>query len=199
MNMLMVLGSPRKNGNSETLANAVAVGFSDKSDKGGGAGVTVEMVRLNDLAIRPCQGCGGCAQTGRCIVADDMTTLYEKVDAADRLLLVSPVYFYALSAQMKAFADRFQCRWSRRYLLGRRFRRGEDRLACLLATAASHGARLFEASELSARYVFDAMDIAQGSSFLIPGLEGRGDAKARPGLLDEAMNFGRRLAERSIG
>jgi len=195
MNMLMVLGSPRKNGNSETLATAVAAGFTEQV---GGAAAIVEKVRLNDLIIRPCQACGGCAKTGRCVIADDMTALYEKADAADRLLLVSPVYFYALSAQMKTFADRFQCRWSRRYLLHQRFRPGEDRLACLLATAASKGARLFEASELSARYVFDAMDILQGPSFLAPSLEGRGDAKARPDLLAAARDFGRKLAGRSI-
>ncbi|MDR0476333.1 MAG: flavodoxin family protein [Desulfobulbaceae bacterium] len=194
MNMLVVLGSPRKNGNSETLAAAVASGFCNKS---GMAGTVAETVRLNDLAIRPCQACGGCAKTGRCVVSDDMTALYEKVDAADRLLLVSPVYFYALSAQMKAFADRFQCRWSRRYLLRQRFRQGEDRLGCLLSTAATKGTRLFAASELSARYIFDAMDIPQGPSFLAPGLEGRSDAKTRPDLLNEALDFGRKLAEQS--
>ena len=187
MNMLIVLGSPRKNGNSETLAAAVAAGFAE-------AGGTAEVVRLNDLGIRPCQACGGCTKTGRCVIADDMAALYEKVDTANRLLLVSPVYFYALSAQMKSFADRFQCRWSRRYLLRQRFRQGEDRRGCLLATAASHGARLFEASELSARYIFDAMDILQGPSFLAPGLEGRGEAQARPDLLAKARDFGRELA-----
>ncbi|HBT97555.1 MAG TPA: flavodoxin [Desulfobulbaceae bacterium] len=154
---------------------------------------------MNDLSIRPCQGCGGCGKNGRCVVDDDMTALYEKVDAADRLLLVSPVYFYALSAQMKTFADRFQCRWSRRYLLHQRFRQGEDRRGCLLVTAATNGARLFEASELSARYIFDAMDIAQGASFLAPGLEGRGDAKARPDLLEKAKAFGGELAKNEFG
>ncbi|MDR3090256.1 MAG: flavodoxin family protein [Desulfobulbaceae bacterium] len=189
MNMLVVLGSPRKNGNSETLAMAVAAGFGEN---GGG----VETVRLNDLAIRPCQGCGGCGQTGRCVLDDDMTALYEKVDAADRLLLASPVYFYALSAQSKIFADRFQCRWSRRYLCKERFRPGDDRRACLLATAATQGARLFDACELSARYIFDAMDIAQGASFFAPGLEGRGDAKALPALVARAHDFGLALAGR---
>jgi len=189
MNMLMVLGSPRKNGNSETLALAVAAGFAEK-------GGLVETARLNGLNIRPCQACGGCGQTGRCVIDDDMTNLYEKVDAADRLLLVSPIYFYALSAQMKTFADRFQCRWARRYVLKTRFRPGENRLGCLLATAASGGARLFEGCELSARYVFDAMDIAPGPSFLAPGLEGRGDAQARPELIAQGKDFGRRLAAR---
>lgn len=187
MNMLIVLGSPRKNGNGETLALAVAAGFTEK-------GGFIETVRLNDLNIRPCQACGGCGKTGRCVVNDDMTALYEKVDAADRLLLVSPVYFYALSAQMKIFADRFQCRWARRYPLKTRFRPGENRLGCLLATAATKGARLFDPCELSARYVFDAMDIAQGASFLAPGLEGRKDAQARPDLIAQAKDFGWRLA-----
>jgi multimeric flavodoxin WrbA len=164
----------------------VAAGFAEMGGES-------EAVRLNDLGIRPCQACGGCGKTGRCVIDDDMTALYEKVDAADRLLLVSPVYFYALTAQMKTFADHFQCRWSRRYSLGQRLRQGENRLGCLLATAATHGPRLFDACELSARYIFDAMDIAQGPSFLAPSLEGRRDAQERPELIKEAMAFGRGL------
>ena len=54
-----------------------------------------------------------------------MTDLYPKVDVADRILLVSPVYFYGLTAQCKMFGDRLQARWARRYLLKERFREKE--------------------------------------------------------------------------
>ena len=93
MHMVIVLGSPRRNGNSEMLAKAVAEGMESE-------GGTVEYLRLNDLDIRPCQGCGGCDKSGECVVKDDMTEIYGKVDNADRLLLVTPIYFYAMSAQV---------------------------------------------------------------------------------------------------
>ena len=186
MHMLIVLGSPRKNGNSETLAKAVAEGLA-------GEGGTVEYARLNDLSLRPCQGCGGCDKTGICVVKDDMTGLYEQVDAADRLLLVSPVYFYALTAQAKTFADRFQARWARRYLLKERFKEGSGRRGYLLATAATKGARVFECSQLSARYLFDAMDMESGESLLLKGVDKRKDILGHPEEIEKAKEFGKKI------
>lgn len=191
MHMLIVLGSPRKNGNSETLAKAVAEGLVEE---GGG----VEFVRLNDLNLRPCQGCGGCDKTGVCVVKDDMGALYEQVDAADRLLVVSPVYFYALSAQTKIFADRFQARWARRYLLKERFKEGMGRRGYLLVTAATKGARVFECCQLSARYLFDAMDMENGESLLVKGLDKRKDVLAHPEEIEKAREFGRKIGRGEI-
>ena len=107
MHMVIVLGSPRISGNSETLARAVAEGV----EKHGG---TVEYFRLNTLSIRPCQGCGGCEKSGNCVIKDDMTPMYDKIDKAERLMVVTPIYFYSPSAQIKIFIDRIQARWARR-------------------------------------------------------------------------------------
>jgi multimeric flavodoxin WrbA len=191
MHMLIVLGSPRKNGNSETLAKAVAEGLA--GERG-----TVEYVRLNDLSLRPCQGCGGCDKTGICVVKDDMGAIYEQVDAADRLLVVSPVYFYALTAQTKIFTDRFQARWARRYLQKVRFKEGEGRRGYLLATAATKGARVFECSQLSARYLFDAMDMECGESLLLKGVDKRKDILKHPQELERAREFGRKIGSGEI-
>ena len=86
MKITVLLGSPRRKGNSETLAQAVVKPIEQ-------AGGTVEYIRLNDLSLRPCQGCGGCDKTGNCVIEDDMCDIYATVDDADRILLVSPVYF----------------------------------------------------------------------------------------------------------
>ena len=82
MHNLFILGSPRKNGNSDTMAKSVAEVLSEQD------GNSVEFIRLNNLSIKPCQGCGGCSETGRCIIDDDMTELYEKTDAAEAHLLL---------------------------------------------------------------------------------------------------------------
>lgn len=188
MLVLILLGSPRRRGNSELVAEAVARGARS-------CGAVVETVRLNDLRMRPCQGCGGCAQSGRCILNDEMKPLYEQCDRADRVVLVSPCYFYGLSAQAKIFGDRMQAQWARRYLLGQRFRHGEGRRGFLVATAATKGRRLFEPTILTTRYIFDAMELEYGGEFVVRGVDEKGAVLSREGVLERAEAFGRRLCK----
>jgi len=188
MHILIILGSPRKNGNSETLAQAVAGGILQHPY------ATLEFIRLNDLHISPCQGCGGCNKTSTCVIDDDMTPLYEKVDACDQLILVSPIYFYGLSAQCKIFIDRFQARWARKYLAGIRFRMDEQRKGYLLATAATEGKKVFDGALLTARTFLDAIDLELGNSLLIRGVDQRGAVKERSEILEQATAFGKEIA-----
>ena len=184
MKLLVLLGSPREGGNSETLARRIADGVTKE-------GGSVDYIRLNDLQLRPCQDCGGCVKTGVCVIMDDMTGIYAAVDAADRLLLVSPVYFYALSAQCKSCGDRFQARWSRKYLLKNRFRQGEGRKGYLLATSATKGPKVFDCCKLSTRYIFDAMDLEYGGEFLVKGIDNREAVLELPDEMTRAEQFGR--------
>jgi len=85
----------------------------------------------------------------KCIIDDDMAPLYEKIDAADRIFFVSPVYFYAMSAQIKTFIDRCQALWSRRYLLGKRHPQKAHRTGHLLSCAATGGDQIFTGSTLT--------------------------------------------------
>lgn len=188
MHILIILGSPRKNGNSEILARSLAQGAVEVP------GASVEFIRLNDLRITPCQGCGGCTDTGSCVIDDDMTPLYAKVDACDALILVSPIYFYALSAQCKAFVDRFQARWARKYLCGIPFRKDENRQGFLLATAATHGKKVFDGAVLTSKIFFDALDLDFGGSLLAPGVDHHGAITSQPCLLEQAAALGRMIA-----
>lgn len=188
MHTLIILGSPRKNGNSETLAQGVASGIEQHPD------TTVEFIRLNDLQISPCQGCGGCDKTSTCVIDDDMTTLYEKVDNCDHLILVSPIYFYALSAQCKTFIDRFQARWARKYLSGIRFRHAEQRQGTLLATAATEGKKIFAGALLTAHTLFDALDLKNGTPLLVRGVDQRGALQKQTRTLEQAVDLGREIA-----
>lgn len=100
MNILIISGSHRKGGNTELLAEAFA--------KGAGAHHHVEIVSVRDYKVNPCLGCNACFKTnGVCAQKDDMTILYEKMNQADMLVIASPVYFYGISAQLKAVIDRF--------------------------------------------------------------------------------------------
>ncbi len=188
MRNLFILGSPRVNGNSETMAKAVANGLLQE------AGNNVEFIHLNKLNISPCQGCGGCSPTGNCIIDDDMSDLYKKTDDADRLFFVSPIYFYALSAQIKSYIDRCQARWARKYLLGQRYRQDEKRTGYLLSCASTSGDKLFDGSILAIKCLCDTLDIEYGNPLLIRNVESR---KALQNLPDEIANceqFGFKIA-----
>lgn len=191
MKLLVLLGSPRKGANGETLVQKIA----EVMEQGGWL---TEYIRLNELSVRPCQGCGGCDKTGNCVVKDDMTEIYQAVDAADRIIMVSPVYFYGLSAQCKSCGDRFQARWARKYLLKERFRQGEGRKGYLLSTAATKGPKIFDCSILTAKYIYDAMDVEYGGEFLVKGVDKRKDVLEFPEELKRAEQFGRDMLDNKI-
>lgn len=98
--ILVLSGSPRKNGNSETLCDRFIQGAEE-------SGNVVEKIRLRDLTIHFCQACDACQKNkGRCIQQDDMASLLEKMIAADAIVLATPVYFYAMAGQVKTLIDR---------------------------------------------------------------------------------------------
>jgi multimeric flavodoxin WrbA len=101
-NVMIVVGSPRKRGNSSTLAKQVASGAKD-------AGAKVELFFLHDMNIKPCSACDGCRKkrsTG-CVIRDDMHKLYPKMRTADAIVIASPIYWFTVSAQTKLFMDRW--------------------------------------------------------------------------------------------
>ena len=101
MNILILSGSPRKGGNTELLVEAFVKSASQKHH--------VEVVSVHDYKVNPCMGCNACfkSESNSCVQKDDMPLIYEKMAVADMLVIASPVYFYGLSAQLKAIIDRF--------------------------------------------------------------------------------------------
>jgi multimeric flavodoxin WrbA len=100
-NILIVNGSPRKRGNSATLARQVAAGAE-------AAGAQVESYFLQDMDIRPCNACDACLKRADpdCVIDDDMQILYPKLQEADVIVIASPIYWFTVSAQTKLFMDR---------------------------------------------------------------------------------------------
>jgi multimeric flavodoxin WrbA len=100
--VMIAVGSPRKRGNSSTLAAQVAAGA-----KAGGA--QVETFYLHGMNIKPCTACGGCRKKTHvdCVIKDDMQILYPKLRSADVIVIASPIYWFTFSAQTKLFMDRW--------------------------------------------------------------------------------------------
>ena len=97
--VLIVSSSPRKGGNSETLAAAFAKGARD-------AGNQVETVYLREKQIGFCKGCFACLKLGHCVIQDDAVEIAAKMHDANVLVFATPVYYYCVSGQLKTMLDR---------------------------------------------------------------------------------------------
>lgn len=99
MNVLGILGTPHKQGNTVLLLDAVLAGAA-------AAGAETEKVELAGQEMKFCVACGKCYATGDCIYDDDIEALKCKMQAADGIVLASPNYMHGVTAQLKTLLDR---------------------------------------------------------------------------------------------
>lgn len=97
--VLILSSSPRKGGNSETLAAAFAKGAQE-------AGNQVEIVYLREKKYGFCKGCLACLKLGHCVIDDDAVKIAAKMHDADVLTFATPIYYYSVSGQLKTMLDR---------------------------------------------------------------------------------------------
>ncbi len=129
--VLILSSSPRKGGNSETLAAAFAKGAQE-------AGNQVETVYLREKQYGFCRGCFACLKLGHCVIKDDAVEIAAKMHDADVLVFVSPVYYYSVSGQLKTMLDRANPLYDGDYAFTK---------AYLLATAAEDEPETVEGTE----------------------------------------------------
>lgn len=99
LKVLMLNGSPRPNGNTAVALREIETVFREN-------GVEVETVIIGNRAIRGCVACGGCAKIGKCVFDDAVNELAPKFEAADGLVVASPVYYASANATLVACLDR---------------------------------------------------------------------------------------------
>ena len=181
--VLVLLGSPRKKGNSAILADRIAKGAK-------AAGAKVETVFLHDLKIAPCNSCYACQKekSKGCAIKDAMQDLYPKLLAADAWVIASPVYWFTMSAQMKIFMDRCFA------LLAS----GQDVFAGKrIAIAMSYGdADPFSSGCVNALRTFqDAFNYTRAKivGMVYGTASNPGDVQNQPSLLEQAYELGRKL------
>jgi multimeric flavodoxin WrbA/protein-tyrosine-phosphatase len=186
-------GSPRKKGNSDLLLAAVMTAL----EKRGAQTRTIQVTRHH---IDPCKELTVCEKKGLCPIKDDMEQkIYGLLRQADIIIAASPVFFYNVSAQLKALIDRCQALWARKYLLrlndpGHRTRKGY-----LLAVGASKGKQLFDGFHLTANYFYDAVAARYAGSLTYRGVEGRGDILGQPNLESDINGITSEMVEGLTG
>ena len=125
MKILGITCSPRKGGNTEILLRAALSGAKEE-------GADTELLKIYEMKIAPCDGCTTCQESGECRIKDDMQKVYQKLLAADGIILGSPVYFWSVSGQTKIFMDRT-------YALRYPYHRLENKVAATIAVAGRRG------------------------------------------------------------
>jgi multimeric flavodoxin WrbA len=102
MKILGIVCSPRKDGNTEIMVEEAL-----KTAREAGAETDIFLVAGKNIS--GCQHCGGCSETGKCKIDDDMQPLYQKMEWAEAIIFGSPVYFHSCTSQAKAIIDRTFC------------------------------------------------------------------------------------------
>jgi len=186
MKVLGIMGSPRRQSNTEILLDKALEGARE-------AGAEVEKVLVSKLKISPCLEIYACLKDGDCAIKDDMQALYEKLLEADHIIFASPIFFYGITSQAKAVIDRCQALWVRRHVLGigkedKRVRRG-----VFISVGATRGKKLFDGAVLTLKYFFDAIGVKYYGDLLIREIDKKGQIKEHPTALEDAFRLGQEL------
>ena len=165
--VLILTGSMRKGGNTDLLAQAFAEGAEKNNE--------VEIISVADYKVNPCIGCNSCftREKNECFQNDDLPVIYEKLREADTVVIASPVYFYGISAQLKAVIDRLHTPMRDEFHI--------KRLALLLVGAASLP-ELFDAIKLQYQLVLNFFHLEDAGMVLVRGAKDKGDVKNGDGL-----------------
>jgi len=186
MQVLAILGSPRRGGNTEILLDKAVEGA--KATKG----TKADKIVLNQLTFRPCQECGGCNQAGICVIKDDMQIIYKKMEEADGVIIASPIFFGSLSAQTKMMIDRFQCKWVRKYVLKDKLPQKRKK-GIFIACGATEREDFFANARSIIKNFFATADITYEQEIFGFELDEKGKILEHPELLNKAYQLGKTL------
>jgi arsenate reductase len=167
-------GSPRQKGNTSFLLST----FMQAVENLGARTRIIEVARKN---IIPCKEYVVCEKKGYCPIDDDLKTeIYPLIRQAELVVLASPIFFYNMTAQLKAVVDRCQTFWARKYRLKLSDPAKKTKRGFFLSVGATGGRQLFEGLQLTAQYFFDAIDARFEGSLTYRNIEGPKDMARHP-------------------
>ena len=191
--VLVLMGSARREGNSARMLPWLCEGIVEGA---GDANLSVRTWWSYDLRVPACDGDEACGVDGHCILRDAMTPLYDPLERAAGIVILSPIFFYGLPSSLKALIDRCQAFWHRTARLGIPILPGYARPGALLAIGGAGGAKNFLGAELTARYFFDALQVRDFATHTFRGLDAPDDILAQPELEAAVRAIGRAYGQR---
>lgn len=175
--VVILSSSPRKGGNSETLAAAFSRGAQE-------AGNQVETVYLREKQYGFCKGCLACQKLGYCVIKDDAVEIAARMHDADVLVFVTPVYYYSVSGQLKTMLDRANPLFDTDYAFTK---------AYLLATAAEDGPETVAGSERTVQGWVDCFPRCElAGTVFAGGVTDVGEIAGHPAL-EKAYQMGKEI------
>lgn len=177
--IVVVSTSLRKNSNSEILANEFVKGAKVNGNE-------VSIINLKDLKMNFCIGCLSCQKTNKCVIKDDITKdMLDKICDSDILVFVTPVYYYAVSGQLKTFIDRMNPVYNMDY---------KFKDIYVISTATEDEKRTFKGISEDIKGFIDCYEGTKLKNKLCAGgLEKGSDVKKRADLLKMAYEMGLKI------
>ncbi len=188
--LLVLQASARPRGNTAQLVDSFAKGAAEQ-------GHSVEVVSLVKNEVKPCLGCNACRYEKPCVQKDAFNALVPKVKEADCLVFASPLYYWSMSARLKAFVERFYCIaiQDENPPFGR-YEKYPVKDSALLMTAADDNFWTFEQAVSYYRYAIVNYIGFRNRGMLLAGGCGHTDGKPqidKTNHLAEAYEFGKRI------
>lgn len=174
MNIVVLSGSMRRGGNTDILVHSFVKGAEKNNN--------IEVLSVADLKVNPCIGCNSCfdREDNSCFQKDDMNIVYERLAKADMIVIASPVYFYGISAELKAIVDRLHTPFRNTFKV--------KKLALLLVAAATIPT-VFDAIEVQYKLILDFFKLEDAGKVMVSGVKDKGDINNNKAL-EEAYNLG---------
>lgn len=187
MKIVAFLGSPRAEGNTELLLDE-AIRAVEKE------GHSVALFRPSEMNISPCTNCGGCDDTGECIIEDDMGMVYDAIRESDRCIVASPIFFFSVSAQLKALIDRCQAFWCEKYLLRKPIPEGPyGRKGLLMLVGGMKREIGFKCGDATVTAFFRTISVTEHEVLFYQQVDAKGAIKDHPTALTDAYDAGIKL------
>ncbi len=184
MKVLGIMGSPRIKGNTDLLLDEALRGARSQQAE-------IEKIIVDRMKITPCKEYYGCLKDGNCVMRDDMDIIIPRLIEADGIIVASPMFFYGVTAQLKALIDRCQALWVRGNIL--KNLPESRKKGAFIGVGATKGKQLFDGSILVIKYFFQSFGAEYADELLVRGVDKRGEIKEHPDLLQEAFALGERL------
>jgi multimeric flavodoxin WrbA len=180
LKILAIVGSPRLKGNTNYLVE-LALGEAAK------LGAQTEKVVLSQYEVNPCLGHKDCASFDSCLQKDDMSWILKRLCEADGVILATPVYWYNVTAQMKAFIDR-------NYFIYKHGQKSRARAVGIIVVAEMEG--IEDTLHTLRQFVDWVFDVKEDRIFTVSGYALLpGEVKDKLPMVEEAQKLGRQMVE----
>ncbi len=186
INCLAIGCSPRAQGNTSILLDRAVLGAE-------AGGARCEKVFLRSYKFSPCIACDGCHKEGKCVVKDDMQLIYDKLLAADRLILAAPIFSMGINALGKALIDRGQRFWATKYILHRPVAprpEGPERRGIFLSVAGTDLPGVFDCAVRCVKYYYKMLDVNYLNQYCYSKVDAKGEILNHPTALKQVFQAG---------